>query len=161
MNFVKHTVQVKIIALVMIIFTTLLSGKTNQLSTTLPAYHNKISDISYAVGSDDQHALTFALQQEPICMYTPLQYQDLHEMSLRKTYFLPRTTCADAHTRYFYDDVKKSLQPLGIDVHFKEINDIHYGLQMVFTIASESKYDVVKIVDTDKKLIHFNFVAKI
>lgn len=126
----------------------------------MPGYKNKISHVAYGVGSYSQHAVTFAFEETPICMYTPLSYQDMLN-SEKKTYFLPKTVAVGNQIRYFYHDLTQLLHELGIRLDIHEVTDIHYGLQMTFTMPSEKKYEIVKIVDSEKKLIHFNFVQKI
>jgi hypothetical protein len=143
------------------IFSSVIFARSDEPSKTIAAYNNKISQISYSVGSHDQHAITLRCQTNPICMYTPLSYKDSDSASLTKTYFLPRTQCADSQMRYFYEDLHESLKQIGIDLQIDEIKNLNYGLRMSFTMQSENAYDIIKVVNDDKKTVSFNIVAKI
>lgn len=133
---------------------------TYELSTTLAAYRNKISDISYTLGTNDQHIVTISFQSRPIYIYTPLSCEDSSEASLTKTYFLPHTKSTTAQMHYINEDVRNALKILGIDVSIQKIihpkND---GLQINFMMQTDSAYKIVKRIDTDKKTIEFEIVA--
>ncbi|MBP6869796.1 hypothetical protein KBC04_02855 [Candidatus Babeliales bacterium] len=139
----------------------LLSARNDGPSNLLPAYSNQISQISYSVASDDRLAITFVCKHDPICMYTPLRYEDIAEDSLTKTYFLPRTKCVDSQMRYFYEELQGSLRKVGVDLKIEEIKDFQYGLRMSFTMQPDAQYDIVKVIDTEKNLIRFNIIGKI
>ena len=136
-------------------------------ATTMAAYNNKISQISYSVGSHDQHAITFLCQKDPICMYTPLSYADHHDKSLTKTYFLPHTQCEGSHMQNFYGDLHESFKLLGIDLKIDDMTNLQYGVRknhgvrVTFTMQPDHAYDIVKVIDNDKKTVSFNLVAKI
>ncbi|MBV8661026.1 MAG: hypothetical protein JO129_02690 [Candidatus Dependentiae bacterium] len=131
-------------------------------TTRLAAYSNKISEIIYSVGSDDQYALTFLCQDDPICMYTPLTYEDYSDDSLTKTYFLPRTQCTDSQIHYCYKDLHDRLKLIGIDLKvMNETKSFNYGLRLSFTMQSHDAYEIVKVIDSDKKTVRFDIVAKI
>lgn len=124
-------------------------------SNNLIAYHNKILNISGVL--DDQMAIVLQSQADPICIYTPLTYEQAGAASLQKIYFLPRTKYADLHN----DQMKNLLQPLGINLDMQEIAGKNYGLRMIFTMQSDDAYKIIKVVDTDKKTVRFDFVKKI
>ena len=124
-------------------------------SNDLIAYHNKILHM-HAAG-DDQTAIVMQSQADPICIYTPLTYEQADATSLQKTYFLPRTKYADLHN----DQMKNLLQPLGINLDMQKIAGKNYGLRMTFTMQSDDAYQIVKVVDTNKKTVRFEFVKKI
>ncbi len=134
---------------------------SNEPSRYMAAYDNKISQISYSLGSDDQHAITFLCQQSPICMYTPLTYEQSSADSLTKTYFLPRMKNSNSKMNKFYHDLELNLKKIGIDLKVDEIEDVNYGLQMSFTTKAEDAYDIIKVIDADKKTVRFDIVAKI
>lgn len=129
-------------------------------SNILAAYNNRVSHISYSVGSHHEHAISLLCQYDPICIYTPLKYEDIGDYGLTKTYFLPRTKCADSEMRYFYDDLHQSLKLLGIDLQISDVKDLNYGIQMSFTMQSHDAYDIVKVIDGDKKMVRFHITAK-
>lgn len=138
-------------------------------STILPAYRNHISQVSSTVGSDDQFALTFICQNNPICMYTPLTYEDCDELSRTKTYYFPCMSYTDEQRNYFFKDLPRSLKKMGIDVSVEEIKNNKllyslsqgYGLRISFTVQPGFSYDIVKCIDTEKKSVSFNFAGKI
>lgn len=135
-------------------------AKEAQPSSMLAAYNNKIANIVYSVGSHDQCAITFFCENNPICIYTPLSLED-SQGSLTKTYFLPRTKCADAEMRYVYDDICNALKNFGIDMQVEQFRSANYGLRVTFTMESSDAYDIVKVVDSGEKTVSFNIVAKI
>ena len=155
------TGNIKNIVLFSCILSSLIFAREQEPSKNLAAYSNKISQISYSVGSHDHHAITFLCQKDPICMYTPLNYEQLHGKSLTKTYFLPRTQCADSQMRYFYEDLQESFKEIGIDLCIDEIKDTNYGLRMSFTMQSEDAYDIVKVIHDHNKTVTFTIVGKI
>ncbi len=136
-------------------------ARQHEPSQMLLAYHNKILNISYVMDSDHKHSIQFSFEYDPICMYTPLSYKESLDSSLTKTYFLPRTKSTDLQISNFYEDLHESLQLLGIDVQITKIENKNYGLQISFTMQSDNFYDIVKIVDHDKKTVCFDIVAKI
>ncbi len=135
-------------------------AREQEPSGTIAAYNNKILSVAYSVGSHDQHAITFFCQNDPICIYTPLSYDDSDSSSLTKTYFLPRTQCADSQMRYFYDDIHGALAQIGIDMQIDQTKKYNYGLRVTFTMQSENAYDIVKVVNADTKTVSFNIIAK-
>lgn len=154
-------INIKMLALFSYILMSAVSVRADEPSNILAAYHNRISQISYSVGSHDERAISLLCQYDPICVYTPLKYEDVGNDSLTKTYFLPRTKCADLDMRYFYDDLHHSLKLLGIDLQISDVKDLHYGVQMSFTMQSHAAYDIVKVIDSDKKMVRFHIIAKI
>ena len=159
MNIFKVNLTVVMIVVAMI--QTVMMTHAAMPSSTIAAYNNKISHISYSLGSDDQHAITFLCQNNPICMYTPLTYEDSFEKSLTKTYFLPRTKSLNSGMQKYYHELRENLQEIGIDLDIHEIEDDNYGLSMSFTMQSDDTYDIVKVIDSDKKTVRFDIVAKI
>lgn len=158
---INSTVIMIVVALIQTVVMVQAVGAPKEPSQTLQAYRNKISQISYSLGSDDQRAITFLCQNDPICMYIPLTFEDSEDVSLKKTYFLPRTKCSDFQMRYFYEDLHDSLKSIGIDLQINDVKDYNYGLSMSFTMESADAYDIVKVVDRDKKMVRFDIVAKI
>ncbi|MDP3788470.1 MAG: hypothetical protein Q8Q60_04135 [Candidatus Chromulinivorax sp.] len=156
----RFIINVKNKVLFVCLATTAIFGYQSEPSSTLAAYSNKISQIAYSAGSHDQYAITFFCQKDPICIYTPLRYEDSDSSSLTKTYFLPRTQCADPEMRYFYEDIHDALQLIGIDVQIENLKGLNYGVRISFTMQSDNAYGITKIVDADKKTVSFNIVAK-
>ncbi len=154
-------INVKNIVLFFCLSTTAIFAKYAEPSGTIAAYSNKISSIAYSAGSHDQYAITFVCQHDPICIYTPLSYNEIDGTSSTKTYFLPRTECADSEMRYFYDDVQASLKKVGIDLQIDQTKKGNYGLRLSFSMESEGAYDIVKVVHDATKTVSFNIVAKI
>ena len=134
------------------------SGK--QPSSTVPAYSNKIVEISYAVGSHNQHAITFTFEKAPICQYTPLTYQDLNNARLTQSYFLPRTEWKGLQKHYFYTELEQVLQKLGIELRIQDTNSIHYGLRLHFVMQPQRVYAITKVVDSQAKTVTFQFVPE-
>jgi len=130
-------------------------------SAVMAAYNNKISHILYSAGSDDQYAITLVSEHNPICIYTPLLYEDSQDTSLTKTYFLPRMRCSDHEMRYFYEDLEKNLKRLGVELRVDEVKGINYGLQISFTMQSADVYDIIKVIDADRRMVRFEIVTKI
>lgn len=140
----------------------------DQPTTTLPAYQNKILGIVYSAGSDDQFAITFLCEQSPICIYTPLRYEDTGEGSRTKTYVLPFTSCMQSQAKYLYEDLPKMLKKSGISLKVEAMKtdrtlkyfSKYYGIRMTFTMESDEVYDITKVIDADKKLVSFNIIGK-
>ena len=128
-------------------------------SNNLVAYHNKISNILYV--QDDSAAIIVQSQFDPICIYTPLTYEETGDESLQKTYFLPRTRYAHLHSHAMSEQLQHLLDSLGIHLRMQEVVGKNYGLQMIFTMPSDDAYEITKVVDTDKKMVRFDFVKKI
>ncbi len=161
----------KINAIMVVLFscivTSFVVARDPYLSSTMAAYNNKISQISYSVGSHDQHAITFLCQKNPICMYTPLRFEDIDSNSLTKTYFLPCTQCEKSHMQKFYKDLHTSFQELGINLTISDMEDLnygvrkHHGVRLSFTMEPDHRYDISKVIDSDKKTVSFNLSPKI
>lgn len=138
-------------------------------STYLPAYQNVITEVSYTVANHNQIAITLHCDKNPICMYTPLTYEDLSQTYGTKTYYLPCTSCTKDQLRYFSERVGALLDKAGIVFRIEEIKKIrglHFlskscGLRVSFMIKSQSDYDIAKIIDDKNKTISFNIVEKI
>lgn len=163
MKMFKIDLTVVLIIVAMIQTVTMIQAVSSIESTTmLAAYSNQISQITYSVGSDDQYALAFLCQNDPICMYTPLTYEESCDGSLTKTYFLPRTQCEKSQMYYCYKDLHAKLKLIGIDLKIRnDTSSLNYGLRISFTMKPDDAYDIVKIIDTDKKIVRFDIVAKI
>lgn len=164
------------IIVIILMMHSLLSAQTenwlygNDHLTTLPAYKNQISDIVCSVGSDDQLAVTFVCDQNPICMYTPLSYQDIDNSSLTKHYYLPLTTCTQGQLDYCSQYVYKCFKKVGVEVKIEEVKNFdrtfsflakNYGLRISFTMQPGISYDITKVIDAEKKLVSFNFLGKL
>lgn len=128
---------------------------------TIAAYDNKVTSIAYSVGSNDQYAITLSSQRDPICIYVPLNYKNNASDSLTKTYIFPRMKCSDSQLRYFYNDLHRCLKQIGIDLQVEAFEKAYYGLRLSFTMQSPDAYDIIKIIDADKKLVRFKIIAKI
>src|SRR3989339_164152 len=158
-------INVTMIVLFSCVVSSVILAIQSEPATTMAAYNNKISQISYSVGSHDQHAITFLCQRDPICMYTPLSYADHHDKSLTKTYFLPHTQCENLHMQNFYGDLYESFKLLGVDLKIDDIKNSQYdvrknhGVRVTFTMQPDHAYDIVKVVDNDKKTVSFNLLA--
>lgn len=156
--FIKNT---KIVVFFSCILSTVIFIHGQGPISTVAAYTNKISQISHSIGSHDQYAITFVCQKDPICMYTPLSYEEIDGDSLTKSYFLPRVKYTDLQLRYMKDDLRKSCKSFGIDLQIDEIKEDNYGLRMSFTMQNNDDYDIIKVIDSDSKSVRFDIVAKI
>jgi hypothetical protein len=124
----------------------------------MKAYENKVAQIMYSIAQQNQHALSFGLERMPICMYTPLNMQELDASSLTKTYFLPRTRYKNSSVKLLHQQMIEKLKLLGVQVVIQEFQDKNYGIQMKFVFDPSCQYKVTHVVDTDNNVIHFNFV---
>jgi len=130
------------------------------VSKTIAAYENKITSIAYSVGSGDQHALTLSSQLDPICIYVPLTYKDYGDDSLTKTYIFPRMKSSDSQLRYLQNDLRHRLAKIGINLQINAFEKDYHGLRLGFTMQSADAYDIIKIINADKKSVRFEIVAK-
>ena len=100
-------------------------------------------------------------------MYTAISFADHHDKSLTKTYFLPHTQSEGLNLKKIYGDLHESFKLLGIDLKIDDIKNSHYdirenhGVRVTFTMQPDHGYDIVKVIDNDKKTVSFNLVAKI
>jgi len=133
----------------------------DQPGSIIPAYENKISHILFSQGAQDQQALTFILENDPICVYTPLTFQNFMDDHYAKTYFFPRTKCHSSQIKYLEKELKHSLKQMGIDFYVRNIQNDHHGLSITFALEAFDAYDIIKVVDADKKMIRFELAAKI
>ena len=127
---------------------------------TIAAYDNKVTSIVYSVGSNDQHAITLTSERDPICIYVPLSYKDNSDDSLTKTYILPRMKSSKSQLRYLNDDLRQRLEKIGVDLQIEAFEKTYYGLRLSFTMQSPDAYDIVRIIDANKKSVRFEIVAK-
>lgn len=132
-----------------------------QPSSTLAAYHNKVVNMYDVDEHNNQHAMVMSFVHHPVCIYTPLSYQDSLVTSLQKTYFLPKTRLSDFQKDVKYRNLCQSLQKLGIVLQIDEITGVHYGLQINFIMPSYDQYDITNKIDHDQKIVRFDIVKKI
>lgn len=124
-------------------------------SSILPGYHNNIIDISYNIDQDNGRAMVIALEEDPICIYAPLSYQDYLNASVVKTYFLPRTHITEAQMQYLANDMRKELGLLDIDLQVSQVQGRHYGVELTFLMNSINRYSIEKNIDRNHKMIRF------
>lgn len=151
----KQSIVLRNLVVLLFIVSGMLVARSAEPVTTLAAYNNKISKILHSVGSHDKHAITFVCQKDPICIYTPLSFQDINKRSVTKTYFLPRTECTDSQLRFFYQDLRHAFAGLGVDLQISELKNANYGLRVSFSMQSDHLYDIAKVVNAQSNTVSF------
>jgi hypothetical protein len=123
---------------------------------TIAPYHNKILDIDMIMENNVQ--VVVQLQFDPICIYTPMTYDEIHNQDAEQTYFLPRTHFRDLNSNKMHNIIDQLFERFGITLSFEKVAGKNYGMRMIFTCQHGNRYDVIKAVDAHHKTVTFNFV---
>ncbi len=123
---------------------------------TIAAYHNKILDIDIIMQNNVK--VVVQLQSDPICIYTPMTYDEINNQYIAQTYFLPRTHFLDLNFNKIQNIIDQLFEQFGITLSFEKVTGKNYGMRMIFTCQSDNLYDIVKSIHTDDKTVIFDFV---
>ena len=120
--------------------------------TTLASYSNKITGMVHSV-SGKNYVLTLQFDQDPICYYAPLSFEESKE-SQYKRYFLPRTRAAND---FIEDAIVKMNKSEGLFEKYIEIHKVtgdYPGLEILISTVSDYG-KIEKIINHDDRLIYF------
>ncbi len=124
----------------------------------LPAYHNNIVSMLY---DPTQASLVVQSSADPICIYTPLSFQEM-EQGQTKTYFFPRTRMENLQDDILIEQLQDAATASGMQFAVTQVSGKNYGVQVSVSMLQNGRSGtIVKKNDRDSKVVIFFVEEKI